>query len=332
MEQDDFIKMKPLFFFFKIGGLIPFYLDEYNDMISSTFHTKLFAILEIFAAVICVSLSISVDMNNEIGVAQMLACTLYAITFLKLIVQDVRRAFFDSHMYEMWISVKECIESCQAHNIRYNSFKLIYCTIPIMVIAIAIHLLFGFYNYHVGNLTFNSYVLFNCICIMDLSCIFSVAEYIFLTWLMRGYFQEMNKIIKQHTATNSSLSAEEFTKVLNKNLKSYSTLCKTMNTICDNFTLPGLFTLRQIMLMLLVHSHNILLKFTNKHQSTFWIFNFDLSLGWVSEYLLLLGHMCASSYVCQLAVSKLIYTKNEMNVFKSIVMLFSEIYINFKMF
>lgn len=303
MEQSDFLKIKPIFFCLKFAGLVPFYLDEYNNIIYSTSHIKLCGILQACAAIISVNLSITVDMNKEIGVAQILAYALSIITFFKLMAQGIRRIFFGNQTYEMWIEVKKCMEFCQIHDIRYDNSKLVRKTITITVLAILAHFSFGYYNYLIGTLTFNNFILLICVYIMDSSYLFSAIEYIFLTWLMRGYFEALNKVLKQHIAKSSVFTAEDVAKELKKILRCYTRLCETMDTICRNFALPAIFTIGQIILLLLIHCHNIILKHTNRFDSTIWIFNFDLSWGWVNECLILLGHICVSSYVCRLAVS-----------------------------
>lgn len=226
------------------------------------------------------------------------------IFFVKFVVRHVTNLFFTKSIYALWIGLKESIEFCNNHKIKYYKSAPLYITIAAISLTLVVRLSVNSYLYWNGVISYNNFVCLSCLCVIDVSYFACIHEYLFLISLMSSYLGEIDAALKNSHRNSKLIGSEgEYNARLKGLVKCYIRVCEVVTLICRNFALPAVLSLGEIILILLIHTHNILLRTVYGDKSDSLFFKFEVSLRWVYESVILMAYICGTSYICQKRVS-----------------------------
>lgn len=305
MEKNVFLKLKPLCFWLRIVGLAPFYFDEHNNMIYSTFHIKIVCLIEILAVITSIAILISsTDVETNTSVTKALFFILAGVFVVKIIVRNAKGIFFSKSGYSMWVQVRKTLKLCDKRRINYHNSSVFYMSITGIIAAIIGPPTLNSLLYVTKSLEKHHFVSTTCVYLIHMPYLSAAQEFCYLISLMAGYFKELDLILNKLTKSSKLIKVNDGNlEIINEIQKCYFSVSEAAEKIVNNFALPVLVILGEVMILLLIHSHNVVLLFYGKSKSVFFVFNPRFTVVWVSSYLLLLGQICGISSYCQRKVS-----------------------------
>lgn len=308
MEQNFLTQLKPLCVCLQLLGLAPFYFDENNDIIYSTFYIKIMFVLEVLVILTNTAIVSIGNFKQESQVSKVLACILLGVFILKVVLRNVKGLFYSKSVFNMWIRAKETIEMCNKQKIRYNNSVLAYSAIAALILAILVPVIFNSVVYIKGNMTSNNFICLSCVYIVNMPYLAATQEFHCLITWMSEYYNKLNLTIKELTNCPKTIELKEDTMItVTEMLKCYFATYKAVEDIARNFALPIVLCIGEIIMILLIHSHNMMLSIYGKDRSVLFIFNVEFTIIWAISYMLFVSRVCFTAYHCQKQVSTCLF-------------------------
>ncbi|KAK9759160.1 hypothetical protein QE152_g37 [Popillia japonica] len=263
MEGSPFIKLKHFCISLVFVGLAPFYFDEENNIIYSTFYIKIVFAVEFLITVTCVGIFFEfADMEREASVSTVLLYILLGVFLLKVIIRNVKGIFYNRSIYLMWIQIRETMELCNKHDLRYFSFAMLYWTLFNMVVVTLAPPILNTLIYILSNQKTSDFISISSIYLVNTSYLVAGQEFCLLIHLMSEYFGKLDLILKELTKDSGLIVVkDENIEEIKTVFRCYFSICEAVRKIAANFVMPAIVMIGETMMGFIFHSHNLMLLF-----------------------------------------------------------------------
>ncbi|KAK9759294.1 hypothetical protein QE152_g38 [Popillia japonica] len=306
MERSPFIKLKPLCICLLFVGLAPFYFDEQNNIIYSTFYIKIVFAVELLVIVTSIGMILALaDMEKAASVSTVLLYILLGVFVLKIIIRNLRGIFYSRSVYLMWVQLEETMELCNRHKIKYFSSIILYWISFTIILAIVFPHIYNLFAYILGYETTSDFISISCMYLVNTPYLAAGQEFYLLVYLMSRYFEELDSNLKKITKGSKLIEPKsDAVEVMKTMCVCYFSICETVKKIAENFVMPAVLIIGECIVVLLIHSHNLMLLFYDKEDVPLFLFKTQFSIIWVIDSLMFFGSICVVSSYCRWKVSK----------------------------